>query len=248
MNKISNALGALAILIALTGCGTLYTLDVTANSNESIDSEKTYIVVSGSPGLPAESPAFDAYAAQLEKVLADHGYTRVDSDDFDKASIAVYLTAAISEPGKEYHTVRTSQKETIDPEFASSAVRSSGNKAQSSSGGGSSSPVEYAPAERLTGYQQAKFATTVYTKYLNLVAIDLADYLEDVNTKGKSEAVPEELWSVDVTTTGSPDSLDEAMPVMLAAAKPYIGSDSDEPVRVSLDESSRAVAAIRGKR
>jgi|GEM_PF-3043390 len=247
MKPLFKMTAATLLSCLVAGCGTLYKLDVTAQAKQgefSDDTNTTYVVLPGNSQLPLGSEEFEDYASQLERALAGTGYRRVSGDDPSEARVAIYLAAAISEPMKEYHTVRSSHRETVDPETASAAVRASGNPS-GGAGGGLAAPVEGPKSEEISGFAQNSFATTVFTKHLNLIAIDLEQYLADVANVGKSEAIPRELWSVDVSTTGTPDNLQEVIPVMLAAARPYIGKNPGETVRVNLDETSRLIAEIR---
>ena len=63
--------------------------------------------------------------------------------------------------------------------------------------------------------------------------------------KGQEEAVPFEVWSIDVETTGSPGDLNEVVPVMVAAAEPYITERTDDVVRVKLNGTSKRISAIK---
>ena len=99
-----------------------------------------------------------------------------------------------------------------------SQVRASGG---GSSGGGGTTGAQTMPTtpapEYVSAVEETGFATTVYTKHLNLVAIDLQQYIKDIGEVGRQEAVPVEVWSVDIETTGQPSDLSEVFPVMMVA-------------------------------
>lgn len=248
-NHLITATAVLSFGLTLTGCGTLYKLDVTAFNNPDHELGNSYVILSSTPNIDINSPEFQEYASQLERALAERDYRRVPVTDLDKAALAVYLSADISDPEKRFHSVSTALIEPAYDETTTSEARSA-NTGQSGGSQGQSSvklpSIEPPPPEVLVGYEKQQFATTVYVKSLSIRAIALQQYARDVQTKGPDKAVPQEVWSVDVETTGQPDSLSEALPVMIAAAQSYFGIATGETVRLKLSEKDRRVQFIRG--
>ena len=70
MNSLLRVCGVACLVLNLSACGTLYTLDIYAVNDPTQDLDKTYVVLSASPELSINSPEFQAYADQVEKVLA----------------------------------------------------------------------------------------------------------------------------------------------------------------------------------
>ena len=237
--------------IVLSGCGTLYKLDVTAFSDPDHELGKTYVILSSSPKIDINSPDFQEYANQLERALAEKNYQRVPGTDLEDVALAIYLQADISDPEKRYHSVTTAMTE---PAYDEAVTREASSGSGGQGGGGSpgqptmqTQSVEPPPPEVLVGYEKQQFATTVYQKHLSIQAIDLQRYISDVQQLGRDKAVPHEVWSVDVETTGSPSELDAVVPVMIAAAQPYIGANTDDRVRIRMGESDGRIKTIRGK-
>lgn len=257
MKYLARVGGAAGIALALSACGTLYKLDVTAYNDPNAQLGDTYVLLSGSPDLPVNSPEFERYAAQVERVLAEKGYRRVSGDALDDASLGIYIAAGISDPGKRYHQVSRGIYEPSDYTSGIAVPRSGGNNSGGSGntggvGGGQQTQVmppvpEHAP-QQLAGYETDAFATTIYTKHMNLIAIDLQQYLKDVAETGRARAVPKEIWSVDVETTGTPSDLGEVIPVMLVAGEPYIAASTDDVVEVRLNGTDKRIATIKGER
>ena len=245
MNSLLRICGVALVVLSLGACGTLYTLDVYAVNDPEQDLDKTYVLLSANPDLKIDSPEFISYASQVEKVLAEKGYERRYDDDLSSVALGIYLSANVSDPSKQYHTVQTGIYEN-----SSYSQDSPGN---SRSGGGitrqnpqsASSTPQQAPPEYLSGVAESGFATTVFTKHLNLIAFDLQKYLKDIATVGREDAVPAEVWSIDVETTGQPSDLGEVFPVMIAAAEPYMTKRTDDVVRVKLDGASKRVSEIK---
>ena len=241
MNSLLRISGVACLVLNLSACGTLYKLDVYAVNDPNQDLDKTYVILSASPELGIDSPEFKTYADQVEKVLASKGYARSDGEDLSTVALGVYLSAYISDPSKKYHSVQTILRE------SSANDESESGKLRSSMGSGQNNPmvIESLPEDDLSGASETGFATTVFTKHLNLIAFDLQKYLQDIETEGRESAVPMEVWSVDVETTGSPADLSKVVPVMVAAAEPYITERTDDVVRVKLNGTDKRISAIR---
>jgi hypothetical protein len=241
MNSVLRICGVACLLLNLSACGTLYTLDVYAVNDPTKDLDKTYVLLSANAELAISSPEFQAYASQVEKALAPKGYERSDGKDLSTVALGIYISANISDPSKKYHSVQTVLRD------SSANDESESGKLRSSMGSGQNKPmvIESLPEDDLSGASETGFATTVFTKHLNLIAFDLQKFLRDIETEGREAAVPVEIWSVDVETTGSPADLSKVVPVMVAAAEPYITERTDDVVRVKLNATDKRISAIR---
>ena len=98
---------AAGVALALSGCGTLYTLDVTAYNNPNLELDKTYVVLSGNPNLDVNSVEFQEYAAQVERALSPKGYRRIDEDQLSDAALGVYISFGVGDPSKRVQAVNT---------------------------------------------------------------------------------------------------------------------------------------------
>lgn len=235
------------LALSLSACGTLYKLEVAAASDPSANFDKTYVLLSGNSGLDMKSPEFNEYSAQIERALSLKGYQRLGEDQLSAAAVGIYLSVGMGDPSRRVHTVSQGLYETPYAENSTAVVRASGNN---SGGGGQSgqqqsNPVSTPAPEVLTGYQNTGFATTVYTKHLSLVAIDFPSFVSDVARVGRENAKPRTIWSIDVETTGQPSDLSEVVPVMIAAATPYVGTTTDGFVQVKLSSDDKRIQAIK---
>jgi hypothetical protein len=234
----------------LSGCGTLYKLDVTAFGDPNHELGRSYVILSSNPAIDMNSPAFETYAGQLERALAEKNYQRVSGENLENVALAVYLDADISDPEKRYHSVTTAMTE---PSYDEAVTREANSGSGGQGGGGSpgqptiqTQSVEPPPPEVLIGYEKQQFATTVYQKHLSIQAIDLQRYINDVQQLGRDKAVPHEVWSVDVETTGRPSELDAVVPIMIAAAQPYLGGGKADNVRVRMSDTNSQIQTIKG--
>lgn len=233
------------VAFTMSACSTLYKVDVTAFSQSGEPVGDTYVVLSADPDMDVTSPEFEMHAKQLERAMSRKGFTRVSGDELDKAALGVYVSADISDPSKRYHKVETPIYDSGVSEDLGSAAKNPTDGKGGVSGPGGENKLPPAPLENWEGVSSSGFATTVYTKQLNLVAIDLQRYLKDIKDLGREQASPIEVWSVDVETTGQPDDLSATIPILIAAAEPYIASETGEVVRVNLSETDKRVQSIR---
>ena len=249
MNSLTRIGGVAGLALSVTACGTLYKLDVIAHNNPDHELGNSYIILSSSPKIDIKSPEFEEYAEQLERALAMSNYHRVSDDNIDEAAIAVYLYADISEPAKRYHEVNNAVTETA---YDTTSTREAQTVGGGQGGGGSQGQgsqtrsVEPPRPDVMVGYEKRQFATTVYLKHLSIQAVDLHRYAKDIDQLGRDKAIPQEIWSVEVDTTGRPSELDEVVPVMIAAAQPYIGVSTADSVRVKMGESDSRIRSIKG--
>lgn len=250
MHSLTRVSCAVTLALGLSGCGTLYKLDVVAFSNPDLELGKTYVVLSGDSNVSINSSEFQGYADQVERALSEKGYVRVGEDELSATALGIYLTAGISDPTKRYHQVKTAL---VEPAYDETVTREARSNNSGQSGGTSGqanrglASVEPPPPDVLVGYEKQQFATTVYVKSLNIRVIDLQSYVQDFRAQGRDNAVPKEVWSVDVETTGLPGDLSEVVPVMIAAAQPYFGTATGERLQIKLNEKDRRVQAIKGE-
>lgn len=248
MKSLPLAGSVACIALAISGCGTLYKLDVTAYNNPNVEVGTSYVILSGNPDIPVSSPEFIEYASQVERALEPKGFRRIEDGDLSKAALGIYVSMAVSDPAKRYHTVQRGLYESPYADESAATVRGSGQSGggNDGSGGASQAKMPTTPApEMLAGVAENSFATTVFTKHLNLVAIDLQAYIKEIADVGREQAVPVEVWSVDIETTGQPSDLKEVFPVMVAASQPYLGDSTDDVVHTKLSATDKRVQQIK---
>jgi hypothetical protein len=249
MNSAIKVCAVASLSIGLNACGTLYKLDVTAYNNPNHDLDNTYVILSSNRRIDLRSPEFELYAEQLERALSAKQYRRIRGEDPSEADLAVYMYVEISDPAKRYHQVNNAVMETGYDTTTTRESQTVGNNQGGGSqgqGGSQTRSVEPPRPDMLIGYETQQFATTVYAKHLRIRAVNLHRYAKDIEQFGRDKAVPQEIWSVEVETTGRPSDLGEVVPVMIAAAQPYIGVSTNDNVRVRLGETDSRIRAIKG--
>ncbi len=96
----------------------------------------------------------------------------------------------------------------------------------------------YIPSYGITGYTTHIDSYTTFFRFIVLDAVDLVEY-------NHSEKIIQ-VWKTTVTSRGSSGDLRRVFPVLMAAATPYIGTNTGKQVDVTLTEGDKAVSEIKG--
>jgi len=220
--------------VILISCvtATRYGVNVDSIGSDVQLSTKSYIVLPTSSDTKPSDLRFLEFASYIEKLLLKNQYHRVDT--IDGADIIVFLTYGIGDPREHQFTysIPTWGQTGISSSSTSGTIHTSGNTATFS---GSTS---YTPTYGIVGSNTYSRTYTTYFRYLKIEAFDNRLFQET-----RKEV---QLWSTIVTSTGSSGDLRRVMPYMLAAAEPYMLSNTGQVVRVIVYENDARANSIRG--
>jgi hypothetical protein len=232
----------LAAVLLVSGCATMgppqFNVAISSLASPRAATEKTYILLPGNKGVTWNDLQFQEYAVYVMRVLAAHGFVPVKTlqkADLEKADVAIILFYGIGDP-------ETHQYSYSLPVFGQTGIASSNTYGTVSSYGGSASysgTTTYTPSYGVTGYTTQ---TGSYTDYLRYARITAYDYQKFLKTKEQVE-----LWKTTITSVGSSGDLRQVFPIMIAAASPYIASNTGKVVDVSLHEADPIVKAVKGE-
>lgn len=218
----------------LVGCATgpLFHVNIDSISAPDAGAKKKYILLSGLKDVEPTDLQFKEYARYVDKALASMGYVKTES--FDDANIAIFLVYGVGDPQKHSYIYPF-------PVWGQTGVSSSttfGTLHSYGSYGTYSGTTYYTPTYGITGYMPLMGAYTTYFRFFILDAVDLNEY--------KSSQRVVSVWRTIVTSTGSSGDLRRVFPVLVAASKPYIGTNTGKQVKVTLTENDKAVIEIKG--
>ena len=230
-------LGAV-VLVALQGCGTLYELDIVAQNPNQTGTHGTYVLAPANADISIDSANFKKYSAQVERVLVHRDLQRLPHDQLADADMIVVLDYFVSDP------IVTAYSET-QPMFQSrgQGQMDSGTGSEGPSGSGTESDSyepDTLPDPDFAGKETYRFPRTNYSRELSLRAISFAWDGQDV----KSVKSTGNLWTLMVQTVGSSPDLDEVLPVMVAAADPYIATHSDQTIKKKMNGTDKRIKAV----
>lgn len=230
------ALFAVACL-ALQGCGTLYRVEVNAVNPDPELSGDSYVLIPLEARVDRQSPEFQRYAAYVERGLETNGLTRLPESAVDDADLLIAIQYSVGEPEAVPYTntMPMFQRQTAGDPEAGTSTR--GPRSPGGGSAGSPSPKDALGSQvqdEMLGTRSYTFIKTHYEKYLRIVAKSL----DPDHADGAA-------WQLTAVSMGSTANLDEAIPVLVAAAQPHMGSSTDGAIETKIGASSPKVAAIR---
>lgn len=222
------------VLTILLGCafGPMYYVKIDSISGLDTGTKKTYILLSGVKDVDPNDLQFREYSSYVERALSSSGYVR--AEDFKDANIAVFLSYGIGDPKDHQYSYSL-------PVWGQTGVSSSttyGTISSYGSYGTYHGTTTYTPSYGITGYTTHVGSYTTVFRFVVLDAVDLVKYR-------RSEKIIQ-VWKTTVTSRGSSGDLRRVFPVLVAAATPYIGTNTGKQVDVTLTEGDKAVSEIKG--
>ncbi|WP_345532026.1 hypothetical protein [Viridibacterium curvum] len=208
--------------------------NVDSLSRDDAPTKKRYVLMPGSKGVDAADLQFMEFSAYVDKVLSEKGFVKAPS--FQEAEIAIFFTYAIGDP-------QTYQYSYSVPTWGQTGIASSNTYGTVSSTGRTatySGTTTYTPTYGVTGSTTQIGTNTVYSRFLFLDAYDTATYIKE------NKMV--QVWKTNVVSTGSSGDLRLVIPYMVAAMKPYVGTNTRQKIEVEVLENSPEVKALRNEK
>lgn len=223
-------------LSLVSGCATVrptrFISNVDSLAQTDAGAKKRYVLLPGGKGVEAGDLQFQEYASYIEKVLTEKGFVKVSA--FQDADVAIFLTYAIGDP-------QTYQYSYSLPTWGQTGVSSANTYGTVSSYGGMatySGTTTYTPKYGITGSTTHIGTNTVFTRFLFLDAYDVATYLKEEKMS--------QVWKTNVVSTGSSGDLRQVVPYMVAAMKPYLGTNTGRKIEVEVPVDDPSVQLLRG--
>lgn len=226
----AKSLGPVLFLLVLpvlfAGCSSTYSFKVNALKNEDVQEShhRTYKLTSPDPEIDETDPQYYQVAEYVRAALAERGL--VEAGPNEKADMVIEVDYGMSDPHVE---VRANFKSPF--ELPSGVSRTVSKPVVDEEGN-----VTY-KREAVMIYEPDYYPVTTYEKYLELKANEYGD--EDPNE------VKVQLWSVRVKSVDESDELEKYLPMMAAAAVPYVGEDTGEQREIKLREDDHRVAYVK---
>ena len=227
---------ALLTLLAVTACSPQLAVKVDAIVNKDLTSEKkTYVLRSAMQEVTPNDLYFREYSRYVRKALQRQGFQAAQTSA--KADMAIYFSYGISE-GKIVHETYTR------PVYATVGGHSiditeterdaSGTKRKTTK------TIDIPFRREIVGVEQRTKTFEIYTAHMVLEATDSPDNEGEDITGGRNR-----LWKTVVSTTSKMNDLRQIMPMMVAAAAPYMGADTGEAITVKMEPDDPQVIRLR---
>lgn len=234
MRLKSTFLASLLIGAALlSGCSTTrFISNVDSLAQANAVAKKRYVLLPGGKGVQADDLQFQEFSAYVERVLTDKGFVKAAA--FQDADVAIFLSYAIGDPQTYQYTYSV-------PTWGQTGVSSSTTYGTVSSFGSMatySGTTTYTPTYGITGSTTHVGTDTVFTRFLFLDAYDVQTYMKEQKMA--------QVWKTNVISTGSSGDLRLVIPYMVAAMKPYVGTNTGRKIEVAVPANDPTVRTLRG--
>jgi hypothetical protein len=213
--KVGVAFVVLALLAVAAGC-TSYTVKVDSLARENAEQPISYRVQNKKSPAGEQGPLAEEAAAHVRTALSSRGFYEAPPNA--KADLVVEIDHGIGPPVRRSRTVEV-------PEFSKAPGRIVERDGIVESVG------------RAVTFKHTTVTTTTYEKYLRLTARE-----NPVESNGRP---PNEIWTVEVTSTGESRDLPKYLPVLAAASIDYIGRDSHGEKTIKLKDSDADVLFVK---
>jgi len=218
-------------LILLQGCiaNPKYHIDIDSISATNSKVGNSFILIPGTKEIKEGDLQYQEFSGYIIKALESKGYKKVSS--ILDADLAIYLVYGIGDPETQQYTYSV-------PIYGQTGVSSSTTSGTITSNGNYSGRTTHTPTYGVTGSSMRTKSYTTYFRYMILEAIDVQEY--------KKTKVEKQVWKTTVTSTGSSGDLRQVFPILVAASKSYIGTNTGRKIQVKLLESDKSVLAVKG--
>jgi hypothetical protein len=224
MTTMRNLITLFAAMLFITGCATVeaptpFYVEVSSLAAPGAASHRTYVLLSANPEVESGDLQFQEFARYIEYVLQERGF--VAAADESKADVAIMLGYGIGDPKTERYSYAV-------PTFGQTGISSASTIGNT---------TYFQPSFGVTGYVPVNRTATTYKRHIWIGGYDLGHYRET------EEAV--QIWSTTITSTGWSGDLRRVFPVMVAAAKAYVATNTQQQREVSLLEDSPEVIQVK---
>ena len=227
------ALGAIVIAsILLGGCATTYTFKVDAINNPEVEELYSYKIISSNPELKEEDLEFQEAADYIRTVLSSKGM--YEAPDAEHADMIIDLAYGIGEPQIDFKTYSQPVYAVTGGGYSTVAtpvVDSKGNVRYVTT------TIYHPPRVEMVGMEEKVVPITVYEKFIRLTARD--------NTQTNEDEGPVQAWSIYVKNKDESDDLRKYLPLMAAAAIPYIGENTDSQQEIKVKEGDEEISFVK---
>lgn len=229
------ALGlCLLIFVSLSGCATRLTVQVNAIADTEANAGSTrYVLLNGNAEGQENDLFFREFSAYFIPLLTQKGYQRVESRE--AADIEVFFRYAVSDGRSGVHTFAHPIYET----FGGNTITFTETKTDGSGTTTTTQGTVHIPLQ--TVYVGTSIEHHSYTLYTSSAALEAYTIVRDETNK----KLPAILWKTLMDSTSDSNDLRSVIPVMAAAAAPYLAGNSGEAKSIRLELNDPRILAVK---
>ncbi len=233
-NTIFTYLITFIAAIVISGCNSTYSFKVDAinNPDPTVKELKSYKIVSSNAQINEEDLEFKEVSHYIKTALSGKGY--YEAPDLQKADMVIDVSYGVSEPQTDFKT-KTS------PIYGRSG---GGYRSISTPVIDKNGKVRYVnstvftpPRVEMIGVQEQIVPIITYEKYLRMTSRD--------NREVENNESPTQVWSIYVKNKDESEDLRKYVPLMAAAALPYVGENTENQQEIKIKEEDDIVDFVK---
>ncbi|NOX91882.1 MAG: hypothetical protein GXP18_05375 [Gammaproteobacteria bacterium] len=226
--RLFTRLAILLVLVLLAGCASPFVVQVSAIADPTASTgNKRYVLVNGNTGGQEDDLFFREFSAWFIPILAKKGYQRVDSPG--DADMEIFFRYAISDGRTGVNTFARPIYETI----GGNTINITRTRTDNSGATTTTRSAVHVPLRTL--YVGSVIESRSYTVYTSSAALEAYK----IKPAGKI------LWKTLMNITSTSNDLRTTIPIMAAAAAPYLAGNSGAAKNIQLKHDDPRISAIR---
>lgn len=222
------------ISLILSSCTTPLSVSINSISATGSEQKKKYIIMPEKEGCSYSDLQFVEFARYTDRALQSRGFKKVLYKE--EADIAISLGYDM-----KYHTYQYNYSLPVYGQTGIASSTTSGTWTNYNNISGYSGQTTYTPAYGVVGSQTYTGTGVSFTHWLRLTGFDLAKYKITNNAKDASQ-----LWYINVVSVCQSGDQRRVFPVMLAACRSFIATNTHQTITVEIKEDDKRVYEILG--
>lgn len=220
-----------ALLMALTSGCVSYRIGVSGFSDAAYSGGRSYWLLPSQEGVSTDDLEFKEYAVYLRRGLAQAGFTEAAS--YEQADLGLFVSYGIG--GTREHQYSYSLP--IYGQTGGGTYNFSGTTYSRYGSTTTHGTIYQQPQYGIVGAQRVSGTSVTHLRHLLVDAVDLKIHRND------KKAVS--VWRTEVLSRGSSSDLRQVFPVMVAAATPHFGKNTQKQIILEISEGDKRLQRIR---
>ena len=224
----------LIIAAGLFGCTTRLSVQVNAIADTEIGTTaKRYVLLNGNAKGQENDLFFREFSAYFIPLLTQKGYQRVESRE--SADIEIFLRYAVSDGRSGIYTFTHPIYETVGGNTISFT------ETKTDSSGTTTTTRGTVPVPLQTQYIGTAVESSIYVEYTSSAALEAYKINHEVAKKEQHTI----LWKTLMSSTSDNNDLRSIIPIMAAAAGPYLTGNSGAAKNIRMEPNDPRVMQIK---
>jgi hypothetical protein len=209
-----------------------YVVSVSTLTDPDSSPRETFVILPSAQASDTNDLQFREVRNYLKRALISRGL--VPTDGRATPQLAIFVAYGIGEPRTQTYSYSFPVWGRLPGSTTNVTATTTGNSGSSTTTGTATTQ----PTSGIVGNASGTSSVTTYTRYMLIQAVDIGLY--------QQTQVFREAWRTNIISTGTSGDLRVILPVLVAAAVPYLGTQTTHAIEVKLKDSDSRLTAIRG--